>query len=256
MISGVLLDIAGVLYDGNVPVPGATEAVERLRQSELSLRFVSNTTRSSKASVVAQLGRLGFPVAVSELFTPAQAALSWLEDHKRTPHLLVHPDLEPDFAGVEQRKGKAVIVGDAGETFDYRRLNRAFRALMEGAEFLALAPNRTFKDADEKLSLDAGPFVAALEFGSQRKATVLGKPSKAFFDAALTSMNCPGAEAVMVGDDAEADIAGALKAGLGHALLVRTGKYRQGDEKRFKPRPTAVVEDIGAAVDWIARKRS
>lgn len=150
----------------------------------------------------------------------------------------------------------AVVVGDAGEAFDYLRLNKAFRELVDGADFLALATNRTFKDADGKLSLDAGAFVTALEFASGRKAAVLGKPSPDFFLAALAGLDCLPSEAVMVGDDAESDVAGALNAGLGAALLVRTGKYRPGDEARFEPAPTALVDDIVAGVDWIMANRS
>jgi len=256
MIRGVLLDIAGVLYNGDVAIAGATEAVARLREAGLPIRFVSNTTRSSKASVVAQLGSLGFPVTSDELFTPAQAALTWLREHSVSPYLVVHPDLVPDFRDIREGANRAVIVGDAGEAFDYHTINGAFRQLAAGAEFLALAPNRTFRDVDGELSLDAGPFVAALEFASQRKAIVLGKPAPAFFQAALTHMDCASAEAVMIGDDAETDIAGALAAELGFALLVRTGKYRAGDENKFRPRPTAVVEDVSAAVEWILRKRA
>jgi ribonucleotide monophosphatase NagD (HAD superfamily) len=69
-------------------------------------------------------------------------------------------------------------------------------------------------------------------------------------------MNCSKMEAVMVGDDAETDIAGALRAGLSLALLVRTGKYRRGDENLFKPAPTATMDDISAAVDWIIAART
>lgn len=251
MISGVLLDLAGVIYDGGEAIPGAVEAVARLREAGLPIRFVSNTTRSSKQAVLDQLGSLGLPVSGDELFTPAQAAREWLRQHDRSPHLLVHPALASDFQDLEGNDGKAVIVGDAGMEFNYLTLNRAFRALIEGAEFVALAPNRAFKDADGKLSLDAGPFIAALEFASQKTPVVLGKPSPGFFQAALAGMNCPAAEAVMVGDDVETDVAGALQSGIACALLVRTGKYRPGDEGRFKPPPTATVDDISAAVDWI-----
>jgi HAD superfamily hydrolase (TIGR01458 family) len=256
MISGVLLDLAGVLYDGKKVIPGATNAVARLHEAGLPVRFVSNTTRSNKEAILKQLDRLGFSVADGELFTPAQVACEWLGQHNRSPYLLVHPDLMVDFRDVAGGDGKAVIVGDAGKAFDYLTLNSAFRELIKGAEFLALGPNRTFKDADGELSLDAGPFVAALEFASQKSAVVLGKPSPEFFLSALASMQCPIAEAVMVGDDAETDIAGALQTGLAHALLVRTGKYCPGDESRFNPPPTATVNDLSAAVDWIMAARN
>ncbi|CDX38000.1 Phospholysine phosphohistidine inorganic pyrophosphate phosphatase [Mesorhizobium sp. SOD10] len=251
MIRAVLLDLLGVVYDGDVQIAGAAAAMERLRGTGLPLRFVSNTTRSSRDAIIAQLAGLGIEVEDEELQTPARAAVKWLRKHGRRPHLLVHPDLEVEFSGVEGGSDKAVVVGDAGEAFDYASLNRAFRELIAGADFLALATNRTFKDADGLLSLDTGAFVAALEFASGRSPVVLGKPSPEFFHSALAGLNCPPADAVMVGDDAESDVAGALRAGLGAALLVRTGKYRAGDETRFDPAPTAVVDDLAAATDWI-----
>jgi len=255
MTSGVLLDLSGVLYDGDSPIKQAAASVRRLREAGLPLRFISNTTRSAKGDILLRLGRLGIEVGADELFTPAEAARDWLAAHDCSAHLLIHPALEPDFRDLPAGRGLAVVIGDAADAFDYSRLNAAFRLLNDGAAFLALADNRVFKDADGKLSLDAGPFVRALEFASGRKATVLGKPAPGFFLAALASMECPPGEAVMVGDDAEGDVAGALRAGFCAALLVRTGKYREGDETRFEPPPTAVVEDIAAAADWILAHR-
>jgi HAD superfamily hydrolase (TIGR01458 family) len=256
MIRGVLLDLAGVIYDGEKALPGALAAVDRLRQAGLALRFVTNTTRMPKRRVLDRLAMLGLHVETSELFTPAQAARDWLEVNHCSPSLLVHPDLEEEFSGEWNQAQRAVVIGDAGEDFDFARLNRAFRALLGGAAFIALAKNRSFKDDDGMLSLDAGAFVTALEFAAGREALVLGKPSPAFFQAALGSMDCAPDSAVMVGDDAEADIAGALRAGLAAAVLVRTGKYRAGDETRFSPPPTATVADLSAAADWIIMRRA
>ncbi|RUU56517.1 TIGR01458 family HAD-type hydrolase [Mesorhizobium sp. M2C.T.Ca.TU.009.01.2.1] len=255
MIRAVLLDLLGVVYDGDVQIAGAAAAIERLRGAGLPLRFVSNTTRSPRDAIIAQLAGLGIKVEDEELATPAGAAVEWLRKRGRRPHLLVHPDLETEFSGVEGGSDKAVVVGDAGEAFNHASLNRAFRELVAGADFVALAVNRTFKDADGLLSLDTGAFVAALEFASGRSPVVLGKPSPDFFLSALAGLRCPPADAVMVGDDAESDVAGALRAGLGAALLVRTGKYRPGDETRFDPAPTAVVDDLAAAARWILKAR-
>lgn len=257
MIRAVLLDLSGVVYDGDtpIPIPGAVEAIARLRDAGLPIRFVSNTTRSPRQAIVAQLDGLGIAVSDDELLTPANAAVAWLTAHGCSPHLLVHPDLEPEFSGVQEGGLKAVVVGDAAEAFGYTAMNAAFRQLVDGAEFLALATNRTFKDADGGLSLDAGAFVAALEFAAGKQAIVLGKPSRDFFHAALAGLGCGPGDAVMVGDDMESDVAGALRAGLGAGLLVRTGKYRPGDEGRFTPHPTAVADDLTGAVDWILRKR-
>lgn len=254
MAGGVLLDIAGVVSDGEKAVPGAAGAVARLREAGVPVRFVSNTTRAPKRGLAERLARLGVPVEENEIATPAAAARQWLSQNRCTPYLLVHPALEEEFSGLPDHPGRAVVVGDAGEKFTYAALNEAFRDLVAGAKLLALAPNRSFRDADGALSLDAGPFVAALEFAAQCEAVVLGKPSRAFFLSVLEQIGCAPEDAVMVGDDAETDVAGALRAGIGRAFLVRTGKYREGDEARFEPRPTETVGDLAAAVERIVEK--
>jgi ribonucleotide monophosphatase NagD (HAD superfamily) len=131
----------------------------------------------TKHMVLQRLARLGFGVTESELFTPARGAREWLARNDCSPSLLVHPDLAQEFEDDADRVHRAVVVGDAGEAFYYASLNRAFRELIAGAKLIALAKNRSFKDADGTLSLDAGAFVAALEFASQRTALVLGKPA-------------------------------------------------------------------------------
>jgi HAD superfamily hydrolase (TIGR01458 family) len=255
MIRAVLLDLAGVVYQGEEPLPGAIDAVADLRRAGLRLRFLTNTTRMPRRALLSRLNGMGIAIADEELFTPAQAARAWLSARKLSPHLLIHPALAEDFAGLGGSEGEAVVVGDAAQGFTYDALNAVFRKLLAGAEFLALARNRSFKDEDGELSLDTGAFVAALEYATQREAIVLGKPAPDFFKAALAGTETDAKEAVMVGDDAEADVAGALKAGIGSALLVRTGKYRPGDERRADPPPSAVVEDLAAAASWIMDHR-
>jgi len=256
MIRAALLDLVGVVYQGERPLPGAVEAVAGLREAGLRLRFLTNTTRMPRRALLSRLSEMGIVVAEEELFTPAQAARAWLKTKGLSPHLLVHPDLEKDFANLDGSAGEAVVVGDAAQGFTYAALNTAFRKLLDGAEFLALARNRSFRDDDGELSLDAGPFVAALEYACQREAVLFGKPAVDFLQAALASAGCDGKEAVMVGDDAEVDVAGALASGIGSALLVRTGKYRPGDENKVQPAPSDTVEDLAAAVRWIMEHRS
>lgn len=252
MTKGVLLDLSGVLYEGKQAVPGAARAVQCLRAAGLPVRFLTNSTRSPRRVLLEKLAGMGFDVGRDELFTPARAACDVLKAQRRAAHLLIHPDLAEDFAGLKGLgPDKTVVVGDAAEYFTYDAMNAAFRALNGGATLMALAANRVFKDDDGELSIDAGAFVAALEYAAETTATVLGKPSAAFFQAALDSMGCAAAQAVMVGDDAEADVAGALKAGLGKAVLVRSGKFQAGDETRNKPPPSHVADDLPAAVAWI-----
>lgn len=251
MYKSVLCDLSGVVYQGQTLLPGAGSALNKLRSKGLALRFITNTTRKTKSDIVANLRAMGLTCEPDEVFAPAQAARTWLEHRACTPHLLVHPALEIEFdTGAASEMG-AVVIGDAGEAFTYANLNRAFRVLNDGAPLLALADNRYFRDSDGALSLDAGPFVKALEFATGTTATVLGKPSREFFELALAATGSSLEQAVMIGDDAETDVAGALRAGVGAALLVRTGKYQSGDETRNDPSPTAIVDNLEAAAAWI-----
>lgn len=248
MIKAVLLDVGGVVYVGARPLPGSLAAIERLKAAGLGLRYITNTTSQPRDAMVQKLRGFGIPLEVEELFMPAVAARRFLQDRKHVPYLLVASALTVDFVGLPDGAPDAVVVGDAGSGFSYRAMNQAFRLLHDGAAFLALARNRSFQDSDERLSLDAGPFVAALEYATRREAILFGKPSTDFFHAAVSSLGCRVEEAVMIGDDAEMDVAGAIAAGL-QGILVRTGKYREGDERKVSPAPTRVVDDLGEAAD-------
>jgi HAD superfamily hydrolase (TIGR01458 family) len=241
----VLIDLDGVLYVEDEPIPGAVEAVGELRGRGLALRFVTNTTALPRRQVLARLERLGVPVAAHELVTPASLAVA----HCRRAGLqrallLMRDDVKQDVAGLKDvaRGADVVIVGDLGEAFTYAVLNRAFRELLDGAELVALQKNRYWRTPDG-LSLDVGPFVAALEYASGRDAVVVGKPAPAFFATVLAELGIGPAAAVMVGDDVESDVGGAQRAGLA-GVLVRTGKYRADAVAASGVRPTATVDSI------------
>jgi HAD superfamily hydrolase (TIGR01458 family) len=249
-VRGVLLDLGGVVYVGNTPVAGAIDAIDRLRGAGLLLRFITNTTRRCRRQVIDDLRRMGLQVSEDELLTPALMARDYLKQRGLSPALLVHPDLEEDFAGLSTGRNQAVVVGDAGHTFTYERLNAAYRKLVDGAELLALAMNRNFMDDDGRLSLDAGPFVTGLEYASRTKAILFGKPSAAFFDAAVRSLACARDEVVMIGDDAESDVGGAIQAGI-TGILVKTGKYRAGDEDHLPVAPACIAGALQDAAEKI-----
>ncbi len=249
MVKGVLLDIGGVIAVGQALLPGALTALNRLRRAGVPVRLITNTTRQSRHALQAQLDSWGLGTDPDALFTPATAARAYLLAQGLQPHLLVHPRLVPEFDGLPAGGSIAVVVGDAGDAFTYGALNAAFRRLLEGAEFLALAHNRMFTEPDGP-SLDAGPFVVALEYACGRRARLLGKPAPAFFLEAIYSLGLLPAEVAMIGDDADSDIAGAMALGC-RGILVRTGKYRPGDETRIIPAPNAVVPDLTEAVAWL-----
>ncbi len=243
-IKGLLLDLSGTLYVGDAPVEDALEAVRTIREADLPLLFVTNTTSKPRARILERMERLGFDVRPDEVFTPPIAASRMLREagHHRC-HFLLKPEVMGDLAHFEatEERPDAVVIGDIGDGFDYETLNHCFNLLMQGAAFYALAANRYFESGGG-LKLDVGPFVAALEYAVNRKTILIGKPAADFFKAAAAILDLAPEQVAMVGDDIESDVGGAMDAGL-TGILVRTGKYREEHAARSGIEPD---HDLGS----------
>lgn len=227
----IFFDLSGVLYVGDHRVEGAVEAVTKARKQNKLLRFVTNTATKNRKQILEKLHHMDIPLEDNELFTAPMAARARVRDQGMRPYCLIHPNLKEDFADLEQNQPNAVVLGDAREELKYENLNRAFQIVQEGGELIAIGYNRYFRNG-EKLQLDAGPFVHALEWAADRKAVITGKPSPDFFQGVVDSTEYPAEECLMIGDDVEADVCAAIEAGLG-GCLVATGKYEKGDETKL-----------------------
>jgi HAD superfamily hydrolase (TIGR01458 family) len=243
---GLLLDIDGVLHVGETPIAGAPELLALLRSLRIPFRLVTNTTSRSRRLVVERLRRIGLEVSEQDVLTPAALAVRHCRErgYERVAchvALALGEDLD-ELAGFGDGDPEAVVLGDLGAGFTYERLNGIYAQLQSGAELIALQRNRAWQSEDG-LVLDAGPFVVALEYATGREALVTGKPSPDFFAAALSELGVPADSAAMVGDDLEADVGGALEAGL-DAMLVRTGKFRPEALEDSEIHPTLVLDSI------------
>lgn len=249
---GILFDLDGTVYQEGRAIPGAAAALEALRRRGLPFRFTTNTTRRPRAALAARLREMGIPAQAEEILSAPAAAARWLRDRgiRRAQLLLAEATFE-EFSGLEivDRSPEVVVVGDLGEGWTFPLLNQAFRSLMDGAELLAIQRNR-YWHTDGGLSLDAGPFVAALEYGSGKTATLVGKPSPAFFEAAARELGLPPERIAVVGDDLESDVAGARAAGM-LGVAVRTGKYRPQDEERARQAADRVLDSIAEVPEWV-----
>ncbi len=148
MIQGVLFDLEGVLYTGGYPLPGSREALQSLRAASIPMRFITNSTRMTRSAIVNRLARMGLEVPVQHLFTPVVAARNYLIARKLTPHLLIHPDIQSEFADLIGPPPSVVLLGDAGPSFTYEALNQCFRLLLDGLPLLVMGSNRYFRQDD------------------------------------------------------------------------------------------------------------
>ena len=227
------------------------------RRAELPICLITNTTTHTRAALADTLRTAGFDVEPSEIVTAVTATA----EHLRTSHpdapvfVLSDGDARADMDGVtlvaSPEDADVIVLGGASEDFTYDVINRSFRRLMDGAALVAMHRNMYWKTA-QGFELDAGAFVEGLEAASGVSAVTCGKPSAAYFEAALAVLGVPAERAAMVGDDIVNDVEGARAAGL-TGILVRTGKYREGDLDRGTA--DAVVDSLADVPAWLGLGR-
>ncbi|KAF8622430.1 hypothetical protein AX15_007014 [Amanita polypyramis BW_CC] len=294
-IRALLIDVSGTLQIGPNPIPGAVQALKRLRSAGIPFKLCSNTSKESTQSLVARLNAQGFGIRVDEQSQSSKELWTSIGAVKRTlkhlgcsrPYLLLSQSAREELADFVLKDDEnvdydSVVVGLAPSTFTYDNLNAAFRILVGEAkndrqfvgspqqghnsdlprQRLQLPLIATHKaryiqsDTNDRLSLGPGPFVAALEYGAGAQTHVVGKPTKLFFDMVINDFgdevhNGEGVVAV-IGDDVESDLGeGAVELGLWR-VLVRTGKYRPGDETRKEAMPpNEICDSFSSFVDTL-----
>jgi HAD superfamily hydrolase (TIGR01458 family) len=234
-IRGLLVDIDGTLHVAGRAIAGAAEALDALR-GRVPFLFTTNTSRMPRAEVAAVLDSMGFEAREDEVLTATVAAALRLRQRGFTRVQLLAPEsVSRDFRSFEitESAPEAVVVADMGAGFTFETLNSAFRSLLGGARLVAVHRNR-YWITEAGPTLDAGPFVAALEVAAQTEAELVGKPAPAFFEMAAATLGVPLDRLAVVGDDPETDVEGARRAGL-LAIQVRTGKYEAAGPQAVGP---------------------
>ena len=249
-IKGILFDLDGVLYIGSHAIEGAVEAVEKIRNSGMLCRFVTNTSTLSLSSLQQKINALGFSIPANEIISAPQATLLYLKNQRdknqQDPvcRLLLADDVKQDFKALRQSNTAAnyIVIGDIGDSWTYSLLNEVFNCLANGAKLIAIHKNR-FWQTEHGLQMDIGGFIDGLEYASGVKAMIIGKPSADFFRIALNDIGLNPEEVAIIGDDIDADIGGGQQVGL-KGILVKTGKYRQPYTDASAVKPNLIISSI------------
>jgi HAD superfamily hydrolase (TIGR01458 family) len=238
-VRGLILDLDGVLVLRGALLPGADAAIAALDARGIPYVIGTNMSLTSRDTLSRELTRGGLPVPADRIVSAASTASALARRRFGTAPLYVmgSADAMTEFAGLRLlthdeaaepgATAAAVIVGDAGEEFTPRNIQSAFRLLRDGAAFVAMHKNRWWITPSGVL-LDSGSYVAALEFATERRAQVTGKPSRAFFGEGVRRLGVARGQVAMVGDDLWNDIRGAQTAGL-HGVFVRSGKHGEAE---------------------------
>jgi HAD superfamily hydrolase (TIGR01450 family) len=277
-VRALVLDADGVLMFRGEPIPGSPEALVELRRRDIPYRVVTNFSSAHRSTLAAAFGKATGPSADgAEIITAASAAAAYTTaNHPGAPILVLaaadarrewagQEVLSPDEADARSEPVAAVVIGDAGDDLSYRNLDIAFRQIRAGAQFVAMHRNPWWM-TPKGFTLDAGAYVAGLEFALGRKAVITGKPSPVVFRQAVAELRAelamrPGrsagprlraADVAMVGDDPRADIAAARRVGL-RGFLVLTGKVTAAEADASEVRADAVAPSLASLIEQLSQ---
>ncbi|MDO8122543.1 TIGR01458 family HAD-type hydrolase [Isoptericola sp. b490] len=249
----LLIDVDGVLVVSWRPLPGAVDALAAVRE-QVGVRFLTNTTSHTRAQLTALLRDAGFDVHQDEVVTVASAVSTYLRRNHAGARclLLTSGDIAADLPEVRivtEPPADVVLLGGAGEEFSYDALNTALAAVLDGAALVAMHRNLVWR-TDAGLQLDTGAYLAGLEAAAGVRATVVGKPEPAMFDAALASLGVRPEECAMVGDDLDTDVRAAQARGI-TGVQVRTGKFRATQLEDGGPPPHVLLDSFADVPRWL-----
>lgn len=258
-IKGILLDLDGVLWRGDEPVPGAAESVHAMKEAGYSVRFVSNNSILGRSGIVKTLEKAEVPASADEVFLATTVLAQ--EIAKRTNRATVYligsekfkEDLEDRGLRVIEKPEEidyltdfVVVGGDRKLT--YEKLTRALRCLLQGARFAAPNVDPTYPSHDG-LVPGNGALVGAIEGMTGRKPDLMvGKPEPHILNAAMKSMGLSPEECIMVGDSIQSDHYAAEAAGV-RSVLVLTGNVDRSDIEAQQVEPWAVLESVADLPD-------
>jgi HAD superfamily hydrolase (TIGR01458 family) len=249
-IKGLLIDLDGVVYNDSQVITGSVDTFHKLREKNIPFRFITNTTMKSRDTLVKKLNNFGIRTEAYEVFSAAYAAAKYVSQFPNVKcHLMLMEDSKKEFISMESDDLEVdfVVAGDLGDSVTFDLLNDAFIRLMEGAKLVALQKNR-FWLSDRGYTLDAGAFIALLEYSANQQAILIGKPERKFFELALEDLNLSAKEVLMIGDDIESDIGGAANVNIS-TCMVKTGKFRQEDVDQSAIKPDYMIPSLSKIFD-------
>ncbi|MFD2117556.1 HAD-IIA family hydrolase [Paenibacillus yanchengensis] len=237
---GFILDLEGTLIQSGKGLLGAAELVQNITSRNIPFRIITNTVGRSPAELALTLQRSGIEVSPELIITPMEVLNSYFMKYEDPiSFLFVGPEFIQQRLNIQSSLSDEltpdyVILCDFERIpFGFKQLNEIYRYLDRGAKLITLSESPYYLDQEER-KLDTGSFSKLFQYASGQQAILLGKPSYQIYKEALTQMGITSSHTLTVGDDINTDIRGGKEAGI-KTVLVRSGKYRHGDELQVTP---------------------
>jgi 4-nitrophenyl phosphatase len=247
--NAILLDMDGVLYRGDVPLPGVNELLEHCERRGIMYACVTNNSTMTPAQYEAKLAAMGIAMPAARVITSSTATRRYLEHEfpRGTPAYYIgmvglHEALYGDGYFVYDEQHPRLVVSGLDRELTYQKAKIATLAIRAGARYVATNPDFTLP-TDEGLVPGAGSIIALLRTATDVAPTVIGKPGPAMLQAAIEILGADAQRTLVIGDRLDTDIAGAAAAGLASALVL-TGVTTREDLAHSALQPNVVFPGL------------
>jgi len=221
----LLIDFDGVINLGNKPAPDAAEFFKFIKNKNIPAFVISNSTLKTSDDIKEFFAKNNIKFDIPAM-TASEATLKYISDNYKRVKVYCTEKIKKLFTEfIVDTNPEAVVVGDLVDEWSYGILNEIFREVYDGADLIAMQKNKFWKPDGKTLCLDAGSFITAIEYATNKEALLIGKPSPIYFKTALKMLGDENSPFLMIGDDIEADIIASQQIG-GKGILVYTGKTK------------------------------
>ena len=244
----VLIDFDGIIRIGAKPAPDARQFLQFLSEQKIPSYIISNSTLKTSNDLIEFLKENDMDLGIPAL-TSVDASLNYIKNHYKKVSVYCEQKIRENFKEfIDDGNPEAVVIGDMGDRWNYETMNDIFRKVYNGADLIAMQKNKFWKPDGVSLCLDAGAFITAIEYATNREAVLIGKPSPIYFYSAIELLGFPkDSSFIMIGDDIETDIYGSKKLG-GISFLVYSGKTKYPLDPAIKEKPDYEAQTLSGVI--------
>lgn len=250
-IHALVIDMDGVLWRGDMPLPGLVELFEFMQGQELPFVLATNNARKTPEQYLKRFAGYGVTITPENVMTSSLATAAYLQNELvpgSAVYVVGEDGVREAMRGVgftvleDDRQPAAAVVAGIDFTISYDKLKYAALHIQRGARFVGTNGDLTFP-AEDGLYPGAGAILAAIQAATGIEPVTVGKPGRQMFDVAVQRMGSDPARTAMVGDRLETDILGGQRAGL-KTILVTTGVDNEDSIAEKGIRPDLIVSGI------------
>ena len=252
----ILIDLDGVLRVKNNPAEYLNEFLEYIRDKKIPACILSNSSTSTSKQVKKFFETNNIELSIP-IITAIDAAKIYVTSRFEKVAVFVSDNVVEQFSDcLDFEKPEAVLIGDIGDSWNYRLMQTIFEYIRNGAKLIAAHKNKFWEIPELGIQLDAGPFIHAIEYATSEKATLIGKPSPIYFESALVKIGSDLSKPfLMLGDDLDTDIAGSKNIG-GTTILIYTGKTKPKVDSDYESVIDYEADDLSEVITILDKIQS